>query len=216
MEEVEKASVKKGKSYTEEKTISRSEADKMIEEAVKKAIEDYIASTGNKTAKSTNDNETVTLMFAGVQADGCYVDLGALGQINFSFGTIDVPKKDFLQKRSHNVDLMLKDRVLLVLNGLTDEELNRFGLNYSTGEVITSSVFYKMLDFSDEEILKIFSLLCDTHKYLMATVFISAYENGDGRVTQSKVKLLNDESKKTDPDGMFTPILAKMGQEFFK
>lgn len=186
--------------------------EKATKEASEAAVANYIKTHPAPEPVKDLRDEMVTLMFAGTMATGCYVSLGDLGQINSNFGTIDIPKKDFLQKRNYIVDKMLADKTIIVLNGLTDAEMERYGYIYKEGEIITAPVFYKMLDFSDDEIVKIFNQLCRTHKQLVATVFITAYQEHDNRVSQSKVKALNNASKATDPDGMFTPILKDMGK----
>ena len=58
--------------------------------------------------------------------------------------------------------------------------------------------------------------MCIQHKRVVATTFITAYQNGDKRITQEKVKELNDISKAFDEDGMFTPILEDMGKKLSK
>ena len=198
------------------KTAKRFTQDE-VDALIKKALAEFAQNQAQQPIiQVTKNDEMVTLMFTSTIAKGSIVSLGKLGQINSSFGTIDVPKKEFMQGKDSKVDKLLERRKLVVLNGLEKEEMERFGLVYKDGELLTQSVYYKLLDFSTEEITKLFNKLCITHKRVVATTFITAYQNGDKRVTQEKVKELNTLSKVFDEDGMFTPILKDMGKELSK
>ena len=204
MEETHKtATNQKAKENEPEKKYTQKE----LAEIVNRAVQEALAKQSQAKQPILVNEETVTLMLAEMIADGTSANLGSLGQINHSFGTIDVPKKDFMQKRSAVVDRLLTKKKLIVLNGLTDEEMKRLGLAYREGEILNSELFHKLLDISDEELVSLFNRLCETHQRTIATAIITAYESGDGRVTLSKVKALNDASKAFDPDGMLTPVL---------
>ena len=169
-------------------------------------------------------DDTVTLLFLGAIADGTVVDLGKLGQINRAGGTIDVPKSEFFQKLNYTVEKMLQNRKLIVVNGLNDSERERFGVAYKDGELLSQKVFYKILDLDLDALKAIYSKLCDEHKRIVATMFITAYERGDLRVNTDKVKALNKLSRKVknpftgelEKDGLFTPILEDMGKQMLK
>lgn len=199
-----------------EKTFSKAEVDALVSEAIAKALEG-VKTDGESASPAPvihiQKEETVTLMFAGTMATGCVLSLGELGAIHRSYGTVDVPKSVFLQKRTYLIDKLLDKRVLVVLNGLTAEEKERFGLVYKDGELLTATEFYKILDFSADELAKLFTHLCEEHARIVARTFIDAYENGDARVTQEKVKKLNALSKKIDKDGLLTPVLEDMGRK---
>ena len=215
MEEKRKSTTKENKTNSDDKKFSQADVNEMI----KKALADFVktqAVSQPSVIQVTKNDDMVTLMFTDTIAQGSIVSLGKLGQINSSFGTIDVPKKEFMQNKDAKVDKLLAKRKLVVLNGLTAEETERYGLVYKDGELLDQTAYYKLLDFSAEEIVNLFEKLCLTHKKVVATTFITAYENGDKRVTQEKVKLLNDISKEYDEDGMLTPILKDMGKRLSK
>jgi succinate dehydrogenase flavin-adding protein (antitoxin of CptAB toxin-antitoxin module) len=110
---------------------------------------------------------------------------------------------------------MLENRSLIVVNGLTQEERERYGLDYQEGETLTQEAFYKLLNYSDSDICSIFRKLCEEHRRVVAKLFLSAYfEKRDNRITAEKVKSLNEISKENDKDGMFKPILEDMGDRF--
>lgn len=158
--------------------------------------------------------EKVVLLFAGEVAKGTSIWLGnELGSINGSFNTVEVDKKDFIQKRSLVVDKMLKKRQLIVLNGLTDVEKKRYGLEYKDGELLTTELRENLLNLPIESLTNIFENLCEEHKKIVATVFIDEYTANNPLVTQEKVKVLNKLSKAVTEKGLFTPILKDMGQK---
>lgn len=197
-----------------EKFYSKGEVDTIVAEAVKKAVASYHQEHRNDQAVY-NKEEYVTLLYIGAIADGTVVSLGKLGQINKAGATRDIPKKEFLQGMTFAIEKMLENRSLIVLNGLTRDERERYGLDYKDGELLTQEAFYKLLNYSDSEITDIFRKLCEDHRRVVAKLFLSAYfENSDNRITAEKVKSLNEISKENDKDGMFKPILEDMGDRF--
>ena len=197
-----------------EKTYSEAEMSAIVAEAVKNALKAYDKEHRNDQPVY-NREEYVTLLYIGAIAEGTTVSLGNLGQINKAGATRDIPKKDFLQGMTFGIEKMLESRALIVLNGLTKEERERYGLDYKEGELLTQEAFYKLLNYSDSEIVSIFRKLCEDHRRVVAKLFLSAYfEKGDNRITAEKVKSLNEISKENDKDGMFKPILEDMGDRF--
>ena len=203
------------------KTYNATEVEKLVAEASKKAAEDavkaYIASnpTPIQPIIQVAKEEYVTIMYIGLMAKGTAVSL-KWGQITYSGGTIDVPKKDFMQGiGSPLVDALLRKRELIVINGLTEEEMQRFGIAYNKDDILTQRQFAKLLDYKSEEIIAIFSKLCEQHQRIVAGVYFSAYfEKNDNRINPETVKALNTISKQYDKDGMFKPILEDIGRKF--
>jgi hypothetical protein len=197
-----------------EKSYSQGELDAIVAEAVKQALASYEKDHRNDTTVY-NREEYVTLLYIGAIAEGTVVSLGKLGQINKAGATRDIPKKEFLQGMTFAIEKMLENRSLIVVNGLTSEERERYGLDYKEGELLTQEAFYKLLNYSDAEITAIFRKLCEDHRRVVAKMFLSAYfEKSDNRITAEKVKSLNEISKENDKDGMFKPILEDMGDRF--
>ena len=113
------------------------------------------------------------------------------------------------------MDHLLSVRRLIVLDGLTKEERERYGLDYDENETLSKNAFFKILDFKKDEICEIFNRMCIEHKKLIAKLFYSAYfEAQDNRINADTVKALNALSKEDDPNGMFTLILEDMGRKF--
>lgn len=183
------------------------------EKAVKDAIAEYIKAQGDKPVLQVTQDEYVTLLYIDAVADNSVLTLGKLGQINRVGATLDIPKKEFFQGINGKVDKLLRRRELIVINGFTDEERSRYGVDYKEGELLSVEMYYKLLDLEVSTLLSIFPKLCESHQRTVAKLFITAYENGDNRIHPDTVKSLNDISKKTDREGMFTPILKDMGKK---
>lgn len=196
-----------------EKTFTKEELDDAVAAAVKAALAQIQSAPAPVIQVAKEDY--VTVLFIGAMARGTTVALGRLGQINRAGGTLDIPKKDFLQGLGIPVvDALLAKRQLIVIDGLTDEERERFNLQYTEGELLSQRAFHKLFDFKKEEICEIFDKLCEEHKRIVAKMFLTEYfENDSNKIDTATVRALNKLSKSVYKDGLFTPILEKMGEK---
>lgn len=203
---------KKTAEVKESKTFTRAEVNDMIQAAITEALKNIQQPAAQPIFQVSKD-EYVTLLYLGQKAQGTAVTMPKWGLIGLSGGTLSVPKKDFIQGLSKPVNIeLLKRRKIIVVDGLTAEERKRFNLEYKADELLTQDQYYKLLDYSVDDVCRIFDMVCSEHKQLIAQMFTSAYfENNDVRVTLEKVKALNDISKAVDKKGMFTLILEDMG-----
>ena len=160
-------------------------------------------------------DEYVTVLFVGAIAQGTTVSMPKWGQITYAGGMLDIPKKEFLQGIGVQVNAaLLRERQIIVISGLNDEERRRFGVDYKEGEYLTDKALYELIGYKKEKVCDIFKKLCDEHKRIVAKIYISAYfEKQDSRVNRETVKALNDLSKKVDKAGLFTPIIEDMGRK---
>ena len=199
------------------KKFSEDEVKEMIAEASRKAaleaVEAYKASQPQTVVQVAKD-EYVTVLFIGAIASGTTVSMPKWGQINYAGGMLDIPKKEFLQGIGVQVNnALLRERQIIVLSGLTDEERRRFGVDYKEGEYLTDKALYELIGYDTEKVCDIFTKLCDEHKRIVAKVYLTAYfEKQDKRVHRDTVKALNSLSKSVDKDGLFTPIIEDMGR----
>lgn len=182
--------------------------------AALEAVEAYKASQPQTVVRVAKD-EYVTVLFIGTIASGTTVSMPKWGQINYSGGMLDIPKKEFLQGIGAQVNsALLRERQIIVLSGLTDEERRRFGVDYKEGEYLTAKAFFELVGYDKEKICDIFNKLCDEHKHIVAKVYLSAYfEKQDRRVHRDTVIALNNLSKSVDKEGLFTPIIEDMGRK---
>ena len=199
---------KKKKQSENENTFSREEVDKIVAEAVAKALASV--QQPQIIVKESKD-EDVTLLYMGIVADGSKVYLGSqIGSIQGRGGMLTINKRMFLQNLNDDVLRRLKDRRLVVIDGLDENERERHGLNYSDGELVSQDIYYKLFSLSDDAVCEIFDKACYRHKQLIASLYYDEYVSGGTRVTQPLIQKLNDLSKKADKEGMFKAMLKDM------
>ncbi len=197
------------------KKYSAEEVNEIVAKAVSEALAKQQAAQA-QTVLQVAKEEYVTIMYIGANASGTVVAMPKWGSITYSGGMIDVPKKEFMQGIGIPVNnALLRSRKIVVVNGLTKEEKVRFGVDYKEEELLSADMFFSLLNYSKDEICKIFSRLCEEHKRTVAKVYLTAYfENHDNRVNPETVKALNKLSKEVDKDGLLTPILEDYGKKF--
>lgn len=199
----------------ETKTYSQEQLDLAVSEAVKKALAEFSSKQTATPVLQVAKEEYVTLLFLDAIASGTTVALGDMGSINRAGEAIQVSKKDFLKNLGNRVvDALLKQRELVVIDGLTAEERKRYGVDYKESELLTQDTYYKLLDYDDRSICALFNALCEEHKIIVAKMYSTAYfEKKDNRINLERIKALNTISKKTNKEGLFTPILEDMGKK---
>lgn len=110
---------------------------------------------------------------------------------------------------------LLKLRKFIVLDGLTDEQRQQYGVDYAKGEILKNeSMFGYMLDCPVSQAAEIFMALCPSHREMVAARIHEAWERGDKRLSRERVEALNDISKADFEDGRgaFTDILKAMNE----
>lgn len=194
-----------------EKTYTGTELQKIVEAAVAKYAAEH---PQTPQVINVKPDEMVTVLFLHPVAKSCVISLGKLGQINRAGSTLDIPKREFLQGINGVVESLLRSRKLIVTDGLTDEERERYGVLYKEGELLSVKMYQKLLDYGKEDICAIFKKLCEGHKKAVAILYATAYfEERDPRVNMETVTALNKLSKSVDKGGMFTAILGDMGRK---
>lgn len=194
----------------QEKTFTEADVQRIVAEAVAKAMANVPQAQPQTVVINNAKEEMVTLLCMETVAKDSTVPIGKLGEIQGWGGTRDIPKKEFMQNITPAISKRLKDRRLVVLDGFNEEERERYGVNYTEGELLSSNIYYKLLTMGEDEIVNIFKKACFRHKQIIATLYIDAYMSGDNRVNQPFIQKLNEISKKDEPDGMFRPILKDM------
>ena len=122
---------------------------KMIAEALaKQPQQNFIAVPAKE--------EMVTLVYMGIVPEGTTISLGQLGEMQGRGGTRDIAKKDFFQYLSDPILRRLKDRRLVVVDGLTDDERERYGVKYTDGELLSVNIYQKLFALTDDEICGVF------------------------------------------------------------
>lgn len=179
-----------------EEMFTRADVEKLVADAVAKAMASV--QTPPQVVSIAQEVPQVTLRFQSDCSDENQLMLGVNGKfgiITGKSGTFKVPRDAFFGEfRDSVVQALLASRDLVVLDGLTDEERELYGVKYTDGEVLEPQAFNKLLDMGDE-LCTVFPKLCMNYKEMVARRFEDAFAKGDKRVTRELVKALNELSK---------------------
>lgn len=179
-----------------EEMFTRADVEKLVADAVAKAMASV--QTPPQVVSIAQEVPQVTLRFQSDCSDENQLMLGVNGKfgiITGKSGTFKVPRDAFFGEfRDSVVQALLASRDLVVLDGLTDEERELYGVKYTDGEVLEPQAFNKLLDMGDE-LCTVFPKLCMNYKQMVARRFEDAFAKGDKRVTRELVKALNELSK---------------------
>lgn len=113
------------------------------------------------------------------------------------------------------VSKLLKLRKFIVLDGLTQEQREQYGVNYREGEIVKNEgMFDAFFNMPVQRAAEAFSALCPEHRDMVARRFIDAFEQRDNRITRDRVEALNAISKRdyADGRGAFTHILEEINK----
>ncbi|MEG1757801.1 MAG: hypothetical protein RR235_05005 [Oscillospiraceae bacterium] len=168
------------------------------------------------------DTPKVWFRFQAEIADDNVVEFGPngiYGRITGKTGSFFVPKDELSALLTLSVQWMIKNRWLLVMSGMTDEEMDAIGAKYDSKEVLDKQAFQRMIEQA-EDIAELFPKLCTSNKEMVASRFTDAYFSGDRRVNNRKLIVrLNEMSKADYADrpagdprrrGLFTGIINAM------
>lgn len=194
------------------------QVQKMIEEAIAKSK----SQEQKKSMTAITADEFVTMVFQAEVNDSNVIMLGPngkFGQITGKKATITIPKRDFMGEfRTATIQSLLASRNLIVIDGLTDEERNIYGLNYQKGEYLEQDVYEGLINMGDD-ILNIYPKLHPNWRLMVAVKFADAFENKTLKVSRETLVKLNKISKKDFADlpkdderrkGAFWQIISAM------
>lgn len=186
----------------EEETYTRSQLDEIVAAAVAKALAEQADKQPNVVRVSA-DTPMVKLRY---QCECSPVNVirfgvnGKFGSITGKTGVLTIPKEAFLGEfRDNLAQKLLATRELLVIDGLTDDEREMYGVSYKKGEYMDEKAFAKMVDMG-ADILDIYPDLNDTYKLMVAKRFAEEYEKNPKKIARDIVVKLNAMSKKGTKD----------------
>lgn len=110
---------------------------------------------------------------------------------------------------------LLKNRKFIVLDGLSKEQREQYGVDYRKGEVLLNEgLFNWFFTAPVDQVKEVFAELCPEHREMVSARFLDAFEEGDNRLTRDRIEALNSVSKKdyADGKGAFTPILEAINK----
>lgn len=220
MQEQEKKTTRTRKTTekTTEQTFTLEQVQKLIEEALAKRD----AETAKAAPVANNNDAVVTMIFQMEVNDSNEMLLGPNGKyglITGSHATVTIQKRDFISDfRTTMMQYLLKNRNLIVVDGLTDEERKVYGVDYQKGEYLEPAVYDRLIEMGDK-VVEFFDKLHPTWQEMIATKFIGAYEDGTLKCSREALIELNKMSKKNyaglpkdDPrrKGAFYSIIHQM------
>ena len=184
----------------ETSTFTLEQVQKMIEEALKKR--DAEAKKNEGTTAAGTDG-VVTMFFQMEVNDANEIHLGPngkFGTITGKHATITIPKRDFIGEfRTTTVQYLLKNRNLIVVDGLTDAERKIYGVEYQEGEYLEPEVYQRLIDMGDK-VLEIFGSLSPAWREMIASKFAEAYENKTLKCSRECLVKLNRISRQDYKD----------------
>lgn len=199
-----KAPAKKAepKTVVKEETYTRSQLDEIVAAAVAKALAEQAEKQPN-VVKVSADTPVVKLRYQSECSPVNVIHFGVngkFGSITGKTGMLTIRKEDFLGEfRDKLVQKLLDTRELIVLDGLTDEEREMYGVQYRDGEFMDEKTFSRMVDMG-AEILDVYPELNDTYKLMVAKRFAEEYEKHPKKVARDIVVKLNAMSKRDMKD----------------
>lgn len=168
------------------KPVKREYTEAEIQAIVAAAVKNALA----EQKKADDPDGMVTLLFLGGIAPGTTVTLDGMGRIPRDGNTLTVTKRDFFQNLGAQTDLLLRKRKLIVTDGLTDEERERYGVLYKDNELLSATVYQKLPDYDTERLSGIYEKLCPEHRELVRRVLHTGAMDGDWRVSVDKLKAI--------------------------
>ena len=176
-------------------TFTLEQVQKMIEEALAKRESENKPSAPQQSAADT----IVTMIFQAEVNDANELQLGPNGKYGMITGkhaTVTINKRDFVSDfRTTMMQYLLKNRNLIVVSGLTDEERKIYGVDYQQGEYLEPAIYERLLEMGDK-VLDVFAQLHPTWQEMVATKFVEAYENGTLKCSREALLEMNRISKK--------------------
>lgn len=224
VEEVKTSDVE---ALTEEKTaaptFTEEQVKAMIDAAVAKATQEAVEQTTAalksqstpQIVQVTADTEKVQFLWQAEVSDENIYEIGPqgmYGRIVGKTGTFFVPKSDLSRVMDSLFRLLMDRRWIIVVDGMTDEEREAYGVNYKEGELLDKRGFARMVELG-AGMLDIYPKLCKGHRDMVAKRYHEAYLNNSQYVTRDIVVELNRLSKQLgSANGDFTDIIEAMNK----
>lgn len=172
--------------------------------------------TVKETEKPRYDEPMVKMLYLDSAIDNNEIPIGGGRVISGSGRRFSVKLSDFEGTfLTPLVMKLLKKRKFIVLDGLTKEQREQYGVDYRPGEILLNEgLFDWFFTAPVKEAKAVFKDLCFEHRELVSARFLEAFEQGDNRLTRDRIEALNEISKKDyeDKKGAFTPILEAINK----
>lgn len=185
----------------EAKTFTQDEVQDMIAQAVA----DALARVQTNVVQVSTEKPLVKMLFIDDCSDDNVITFGIngkFGTVTGPVGYINVAKDEWLGEfRDNQQQMLLRERKLIVIDGLTDEERVMHGLDYKPGEYLDEKMFRTLFDHMSE-LPEIFKKLCPSVRAIVAARLQNGYAENDQRVMGNRdiIVKLNNISKKDFAD----------------
>lgn len=137
---------------------------------------------------------------------------GRYGIVKGKRGEFYMPKTDFSTIMDERVRFYLDNRWLIVLDGLSEEEREAYGVDYKDGEYLDRKAFTKLIEIG-ADILDIYPNLCEGNKRMVSQRYADAFNNGQ-HIDRAVVEKLNQMSKTPkNPRGDFVQIVEALNKQ---
>ena len=181
-----------------------------------KQLQAQLANSRPQVVQVMADTEKIVLRWQAEVADENILDLGpsgVYGSITGKTGYASIPKSEWSKFLTGTMKRLIRDRMLIVISGMTDEEREMNGCLYREGELLDEKAFAKLLDTGDD-LIAVFPKLCHQHKEMVARRFIEGYDQGRAVARRRDLVVALNEISKEDkafpPRGAFYSIIEKM------
>ena len=192
-----------------EDTYTKKEVDAIVAKAVQEAVSQIKPTITQNVIQA---DEPVSLLFLGCIAKGTSIRLGKLGAITREGVVYEFPKKEFTQNFNSTIEDLIRERKLIIVDGLTDAEREQYDALYKEDEILTYPAYRNLLDYDVQKLTDIFEKLCPQHREIVSKMFYTAFaENGDNRVTLEKCRALNEICKSDNENNLFSNLIKFMG-----
>ena len=165
------------------------------------------------------DTEKVNLRWQAEVAEENVLNLGPggmFGRITGKTGYASIPKSEWSKFLDESMKKFIRERMLIVLSGLSDEEREMNWCMYREGELLDEKAFVKMLDMG-EDLIAVFPALCHEHKEMIARRFLTGYEENHPSAHNRKLVVALNELSKKDPKfpkrGAFSEIIERLNEK---
>lgn len=204
---------------TDEVALLKAQIAAMKEEMAKQMEsfkEAMSAAQKPQVVQVTASTEQVHFLWQAPVADDNVQDFGPggmYGRIIGKTGEFFVPKNDLSRILDNITRMCLDRRWLIVVDGLSEDEREALGVNYSEGELLDRKAFAKMIELGDK-ILEIFPALCEGHKEMVAKRFYEGWMEKNPYIHRDTVAELNRMAKAAGmKDNAFSAIIEGMNAE---
>ena len=204
---------------TDEVALLKAQIAAMKEEMAKQMEsfkEAMSAAQKPQVVQVTASTEQVHFLWQAPVADDNVQDFGPggmYGRIIGKTGEFFVPKNDLSRILDNITRMCLDRRWLIVVDGLSEDEREALGVNYSEGELLDRKAFAKMIELGDK-ILEIFPALCEGHKEMVAKRFYEGWMEKNPYIHRDTVAELNRMAKDAGmKNNAFSTIIEGMNAE---